>query len=81
MPGSIEALWPQAYDAFREVDAILHAGDLHTLDVVDELNQLAPTYVARGNGDHGIVDQRLRDCWEKNSPEKAGSILVKVVEK
>ena len=63
MPGSIEALWPQAYDAFREVDAILHAGDLHTLDVVDELNQLAPTYVARGNGDHGIVDQRLRDCW------------------
>ncbi|MDG1000138.1 MAG: YfcE family phosphodiesterase [Pseudomonadales bacterium] len=63
MPGSIEALWPQAYDAFREVDAILHAGDLHTLDVVDELNQLAPTYVARGNGDHGIVDQRLRDFW------------------
>ena len=63
MPGSIEALWPQAYDLFKEADAILHAGDLHTLDVVDELNQLAPTYVARGNGDMDIVDDRLRDCW------------------
>ena len=66
MPGSIEALWPQAYDAFRGVDVILHAGDLHTLDVVDELSQLAPTYVARGNGDHGIVDERLRDSWALN---------------
>ena len=54
MPGSIEALWPQAYDAFREVDAILHAGDLHTLDVVDELNQLAPTYVARAMETMGL---------------------------
>jgi len=63
MPGSIEALWPQAFDAFRNVDVILHAGDLHTLEIVDELTRLAPTYVARGNGDQGIVDDRLRDSW------------------
>ncbi|MCB1646345.1 MAG: YfcE family phosphodiesterase [Pseudomonadales bacterium] len=63
MPGSLAELWPQAYDAFREVDMILHAGDLHTLDVVDELHKLAPVYVARGNGDLDIVDDRLRDNW------------------
>jgi putative phosphoesterase len=63
MPGSIKELWPQAYDAFRDADVILHAGDLHTLEVVDELNQLAPIYVARGNGDLDIIDDRLQDCW------------------
>ena len=46
-----------------DVDTILHAGDLHTLSVVDELHRLAPVYVARGNGDVGIVDDRLQDTW------------------
>ncbi len=63
MPGSIEQLWPQAFTTFSDVDMILHAGDLHTLDIVDELEKLAPTYVARGNGDAGIVDPRLQDNW------------------
>jgi len=56
MPGSIEALWPQAYDAFREVDAILHAGDLHTLDVVDELNQLASSISSRRLMSPGVME-------------------------
>jgi uncharacterized protein len=63
MPGSLEALWPQAVEAFRDVDCILHAGDLHTLDVVDQLCDLAPTYVSMGNGDVGLVDDRLQDTW------------------
>ena len=63
IPGSIARLWPQAFAALRGVDVILHAGDLHTLDIVDELQTLAPVYVARGNGDDGIVDPRLRDAW------------------
>jgi putative phosphoesterase len=63
MPGSIERLWPQVTEAFAGMDAILHAGDLHTLDVVDELCGLAPTYVAMGNGDVGIVDDRLQETW------------------
>ena len=37
MPGSLEDLWPQALHALNDVDCILHAGDLHTLDIVDEL--------------------------------------------
>ena len=63
MPGSLEDLWPQAKDALSGVDCILHAGDLHTLDIVDELDKLAPTYVSIGNGDIGIVDDRLKHNW------------------
>lgn len=63
MPGAIEVLWPQVTKAFEGADAILHAGDLHTLDVVDHLCEIAPTYVSTGNGDVGIVDERLQDSW------------------
>lgn len=63
-------LWPQVYERLRAVDVILHAGDLHTLDVVDWLERLAPVYVARGNGDNGsggrslvAEDPRLREAW------------------
>jgi putative phosphoesterase len=63
MPGSLRELWPQAIEAFKDVDCVLHAGDLHTLDIVDQLSRLAPTYVARGNGDTGLHDDRLKDCW------------------
>jgi putative phosphoesterase len=63
MPGSIRELWPQVYTAFEDVDVILHAGDLHTLRLVDELQTIAPVYVARGNGDRGLDDERLQDTW------------------
>lgn len=63
MPGSIEALWPQASAALDGVDAILHAGDLHTLEIVDHLSEIAPTWVARGNGDLDLQDERLDDKW------------------
>ncbi len=63
MPGAIDALWPHASEVFTDVDLILHAGDLHTLDIVDHLSEMAPTYVSRGNGDVGIIDDRLQDTW------------------
>ncbi len=63
MPGAIRELWPQVFSAFEDVDLILHAGDLHTLEIVDRLQEIAPTYVAAGNGDVGIVDERLQDTW------------------
>ncbi|MBV1906971.1 MAG: YfcE family phosphodiesterase [Pseudomonadales bacterium] len=63
MPGCLEELWPQALDGFSNVDHILHAGDLHTLDIVDELHALAPICVAKGNGDLDIIDSRLKDSW------------------
>ena len=63
-------LWPQAYARLESVDLILHGGDIHSLEVIDRLERLAPIYVARGNGDDGgagrpIVakDPRLREAW------------------
>ncbi len=66
-------LWPQVFDAFRGVDYILHAGDIHDLSVIDRLSDVATTYVARGNGDDGSggrpirrYDPRLKEAWVLN---------------
>ena len=56
-------LWPQVLDAFHGVDAILHAGDVWVPGVIDELAELAPVYVARGNGDVGVSHEQLRETW------------------
>ena len=63
MPGTIKQLWPQVYAAFSSVDCILHAGDLHVGELIDELDTLAPTFVCRGNGDQGVEHSKLRDNW------------------
>lgn len=63
MPGAIRELWPQVFSAFADVELILHAGDLHTLEIVDRLEEIAPTRVSAGNGDVGIRDERLQDTW------------------
>lgn len=47
------ALWPQVFAAFQDVDVILHGGDVHDLALIDELEAIAPTFVARGNGEDG----------------------------
>ena len=54
-------LWPQVFDAFDGVDAILHAGDVWSPALLDELREVAPVRVARGNGDLGQPDPRLED--------------------
>jgi putative phosphoesterase len=70
IPEARYELWPQVFDAFRGVDCILHAGDIHDLVVIDQLSDVAPTYAARGNGDDGSggrpiqpFDERLREAW------------------
>jgi len=63
MPGALEQLWPAVHTLFADVDLILHAGDLHVPEVIDELEALAPTFVCRGNGDEDVVHPRLRDQW------------------
>jgi putative phosphoesterase len=70
IPEACQELWPQVCEAFRGVDLILHAGDVYDLRIVDELNETAPIYVARGNGDDGQggravqpEDERLRETW------------------
>ena len=41
----------QVYDVFKEMDLILHAGDMHHPCVLDWLETVAPVTCARGNGD------------------------------
>lgn len=41
------------------VDLILHAGDLVTLAILDELQTLAPVLAVHGNVDHPEVQERL----------------------
>ncbi len=71
IPEARAELWPQVFAAFGdEVDLILHGGDIHDLIVLDQLNELAPVYAARGNGEDGSGgravapdDRRLRNSW------------------
>ena len=44
-------LRPEVIERLRDVDAILHAGDINKQSIVDELRQYAPLYIVRGNND------------------------------
>ena len=52
-------LRPQALDALRGSDLIIHAGDVGSPEILEPLRALAPTYVVRGNVDRGSWADRL----------------------
>ncbi len=54
----LDELGPQAADALRGVDLILHAGDVSAPSVLDWCGQFAPLLVAEGNNDL-FVDPRM----------------------
>jgi putative phosphoesterase len=56
-------LRPQAVDALRGVDLIIHAGDIGSSDVLDALRRIAPVEAVRGNVD--------REPWAKMLPASA----------
>jgi len=49
----------EALEALQGSDLILHAGDVGSQDVIDELERIAPVYAVRGNMDGGEWAQRL----------------------
>lgn len=51
---------PQAVEALRGVQEILHAGDIGSPEVLRQLGELAPVHAVRGNVD--------RDPWAKSLP-------------
>src|SRR3954463_10209546 len=63
--GAKRRLPDAAYDALDTADVILHAGDVVTEDLLNELSGFAPTYAVLGNNDHelgGILPEtRLLD--------------------
>lgn len=56
-------LRPEAVEALRGVDRILHAGDVGAPEVLEELARVAPVVAVRGNVDRG--------AWADGLPETA----------
>jgi uncharacterized protein len=52
-------LRPEVFDAFREVDHILHAGDVGPAALLTELEAIAPVTAVYGNIDGGELRGRL----------------------
>jgi len=52
-------LRPQVFEIFREVDHILHGGDIGRLDLLVELEALAPVTAVYGNSDGFDIRSKL----------------------
>ena len=74
IPSAGEDLPPEAYEVLAGCDRILHCGDLHTIDVVNRLDLVAPTLVSRGNGD----DPRLRPPGVPDDPRISDIVVIEV---
>jgi uncharacterized protein len=59
MPSTLKRLWPEVAVAFEGVDLIWHGGDIVWSLVLDQLEEIAPTFAARGNNDVGLRDPRI----------------------
>jgi len=51
IPERAEKIPKAVYEVFKDVEMILHAGDLVSMDVLKELENLAPTVCVQGNMD------------------------------
>lgn len=54
-------LRPEVLEHLKQADAILHAGDINTQAVLDQMAALAPVYVVRGNNDKEWAEGLPRD--------------------
>ncbi len=61
IPEAREELPPEVKKAFEGVDLILHAGDIYTLSVLDELEEIAPVLAALGDDDYPGPDDRVKE--------------------
>jgi len=52
-------LRPEAVAALRGSDLIVHAGDVGSPEILDELRAVAPTFAVRGNVDRGTWAESL----------------------
>ncbi len=62
IPQRIKALPPRVCEVFRGVDRILHAGDINSRQVLDQLAEVAPVEAVAGNADlfkHGLPLARM----------------------
>jgi hypothetical protein len=58
-------LRPEVHDVFKEVDLILHAGDVGDASILDELMLIAPVTAVYGNTDGHVLRHHLRETAEE----------------
>jgi putative phosphoesterase len=63
-------LRPEVFDTFAQVDHIVHAGDLGSLDLLSELEALAPVTAVFGNTDGFDIVVTHGDQLGSPTPEK-----------
>jgi putative phosphoesterase len=63
-------LRPEAVAALKDVDLIVHAGDIGSAAILDELGKIAPVLAVRGNND--------RDGWAAAVPEIVTTMIAGV---
>jgi hypothetical protein len=59
VPTAARSLPPAVFEIFKNVDLILHAGDIVDLSVLDELRTLAPVEAVAGNMDDSEAHLKL----------------------
>ena len=53
---------PKVFDLFENVERILHAGDVNTMDMIIELSAIAPVIAVHGNMDvHDVASRYPED--------------------
>lgn len=57
-------LRPEVFEVFREVDRILHAGDIGSPELLEELASLAPVLAVSGNTDGFDIRSRVPEILE-----------------
>ncbi len=62
IPETIETMPVEIAKVFRNVDLILHAGDIYVPSVLNHLELIAPVLAAMGDDDHGEIsnDKRVK---------------------
>ena len=68
-------LRPEAVDALRGSDFIIHAGDIGHVSIVERLAELAPVTAVRGNNDNAAWAAGLRETDVVN----VGEVLIYVI--
>ena len=63
IPGRMDRLPLELLHAFSEVDCIIHAGDIISMPVIEQLKKIAPVYAVHGNMDGPDVRRHLPDKY------------------
>jgi len=59
IPARSDSIPHEVLCAFDNVDAIIHAGDITTMNVVDTLTKIAPLHAVQGNMDEPGIKEKL----------------------